>query len=112
HPKAGHKAAPPTGFWSTVGAPVHRPHGLPQAYRTDAMERASAARGIRYSDAAWLDPSPCPKTSPNAWNTEESTPCALSTKIKPDSRGSSPRMTTALLETITPPEAIGQSYMS
>src|SRR5207244_2459163 len=93
HPKAGHRAAPPTGSWSTVGAPAHRHHGPPQVCRTDATGRASEVRGIRYSDAAWLDPSPCPKTSPNAWNTEESTPCALSIKIKPDSRGTRPGMT-------------------
>ena len=40
-----------------------------------------------------LIPSPCPRTSPNAWNREESTPCALSTKTQPDSRGTSPAMT-------------------
>src|SRR5438874_6740387 len=34
------------------------------------------------------------RTSLNAQNTAESTSCALSTKIKPDSRGSSPAMTT------------------
>src|SRR5882724_6413380 len=33
---------------------------------------------------------PCPKTSPNAWSTEESMPCTLSTKFKPDSRGPVP----------------------
>ena len=33
--------------------------------RTDAMEHASEVREIRYSDAAWLDPSPCPRTLPN-----------------------------------------------
>jgi hypothetical protein len=32
------------------------------------------------------------QTSPNAWSTEESTPCALSTKIEPDSRGLDPRI--------------------
>src|SRR4051794_7818512 len=93
HPKVAHKAALRTDFWSIACAPVYRPHGLPQACRTDATEHASEVRGIRYSDEAWLDPSPCPKTSPNAWNTEESTPCALSIKIEPDSRGSSPAMT-------------------
>src|SRR6266478_9497663 len=36
---------------------------------------------------------PCPKTSPNAWSTEESMPCTLSTKFKPDSRGTRPGMT-------------------
>src|SRR3954447_17570271 len=75
--------------WPLVdtAARAHPHHGLPQVYRTDPMEYASAADEIRYSDAAWLGPSPCPKTSPNAWSTEESTPCALSRKIEPDSRG-------------------------
>src|SRR5205823_9207548 len=65
----------------------------PQVCQTDPTEHALEVRGIRYCDAAWLDPSPCPKTSPNAWSTEESTPCALSTKIEPDSRGTRPAMT-------------------
>src|SRR5436305_8961269 len=36
------------------------------------------------------------RTSLNAQNTAESTSCALSTKIKPDSRGSSPAMTKSI----------------
>src|SRR5947209_5704731 len=35
----------------------------------------------------------CPGTLADVQNRLESTPCALSTKSKPDSRGSSPRMT-------------------
>src|SRR4051795_7372850 len=41
--------------------PAHRHRDLPQVCRTDPTEHASAAREIRYSDAAWLDPFPCPK---------------------------------------------------
>src|SRR3984893_4563019 len=96
HPRTGRRAAPPTGSWSKVAAPEHQHRGPPQGFRTDATERASEAHEIRYSHAAWLDPSPCPKTSPNAWNTEESTPCALSIKIEPDSRGTRLGMTSKL----------------
>ena len=39
---------------------------LHKPIEVDARERASIGREIRYSGAAWLDPSPCPKTSPNA----------------------------------------------
>jgi hypothetical protein len=41
-----------------------------------------------------VDPLPCPERRQIALNREESTPCAMSTKIKPDSRGSSPGVTT------------------
>jgi hypothetical protein len=34
----------------------------------------------------------------NAQNTEESTPCAVSTKTKPDSRGGAPRIHGELLK--------------
>src|SRR5258708_3808594 len=67
-----------------------------QAHSQDhRVEETRRRHPVKYaiSDAAWLDPSPCPKTSPNAWSTEESTPCALSTKIEPDSRGSSQGVT-------------------
>jgi hypothetical protein len=37
-----------------------------------------------------VDPFCCPETSPNAQDADESTPCALSTKTKPDSRGLGP----------------------
>jgi hypothetical protein len=50
---------------------------------------------IRYSDAAWRGLLLVSRTRPNARNAEESMPCALSTKIEPDSRGSSPAMTAA-----------------
>ena len=67
----------------------------------EPMPRNMLQKSMKYAilDAAWLDPSPCPKTSPNAWNTEESTPCALSTKIEPDSRGTSPVMTSVFAST-------------
>src|SRR3954454_24420347 len=48
-------------LWSTAAVPAHRHRDLPQVCRTDPTEHASAAREIRYSDAAWLDPFPCPK---------------------------------------------------
>src|SRR5258708_34721465 len=67
-------------------------HAHSQDHRVEETRRRNPVK-YAISDAAWLDPSPCPKTSPNAWSTEESTPCALSTKIEPDSRGSSPGMT-------------------
>jgi hypothetical protein len=34
-----------------------------------------------------VDPLPCPETLPDVRKIEESTPCALSTKTQPDSRG-------------------------
>jgi hypothetical protein len=37
-----------------------------------------------------VDPFSCPERRQIALNTEESTPCALSTKTKPDSRGLDP----------------------
>src|SRR5262249_22699965 len=40
-----------------------------------------------------VDPFCCPESSANVQDTEESTPCALSTKTKPDSRGPGPGMT-------------------
>jgi hypothetical protein len=47
-----------------------------------------------------VDPFRCPDTSLNARDTGESTSCALSTKIEPDSRAQPPEMT-ALLKQIT-----------
>ncbi|ARM90200.1 hypothetical protein RHEC894_CH03958 [Rhizobium sp. CIAT894] len=38
-------------------------------------------------------PISCPRSSRNARIRVESTPCTMSTKFKPDSSGSSPRMT-------------------
>jgi hypothetical protein len=39
-----------------------------------------------------VDLLPCPETLPDVRKTEESTPCALSTKTQPDSRGLDPRI--------------------
>jgi hypothetical protein len=39
-----------------------------------------------------LAPFSCPKPSPNDSNQEESMPCALSTKIQPDSRDCKPKI--------------------
>jgi len=55
----------------------------------------STSLRLRYSDAAWHGLLLVSRTRPNARNAEESMPCALSTKIEPDSRGSSPAMTAA-----------------
>jgi hypothetical protein len=39
-----------------------------------------------------VDPFSCPEYRPDARNRLESTPCNLSTKTQPDSRGTSPRI--------------------
>jgi hypothetical protein len=40
-----------------------------------------------------VDPLPCPEALPDVRKTEESTPCALSTKTQPDSRAAVQGMT-------------------
>src|SRR5262249_14453444 len=79
-----------------VCATERRHRASPQIAQIDAKARASGGYEIRYSDAAWRGLPSVSGTLPNAQNAEESTPCTLSIKIEPDSRGTSPAMTSVL----------------
>src|SRR3954447_14058943 len=55
-----------------------------------------------------VDLLPCPERVRSAQNTEESTSCTLSTKIQPDSSGSSPAMTSPCFPGAMQREALAQ----
>jgi hypothetical protein len=70
--------------------PAHARIGPVRVHQTvEHMPGHVLQDGVKYAILMphGVDPLPCPEMLPDVRKTEESTPCALSTKTQPDSRG-------------------------
>jgi hypothetical protein len=75
-------------FGSTAGAPAHRSRARLQADRTQGTCLETVCNTLFWFRMASIIP--CPDSCKTLGKIEESTPCALSTKTQPDSRGATP----------------------